>query len=65
MANHGKEVRRRRREKGLTHAEVCTASGLGLNTLIDVELGRVNITKFTFDKIMTVIEALPDKERAA
>jgi predicted transcriptional regulator len=62
---YGKELRRRRRERELKHVEVANAARVSMAGLIDIELGRFNITKGTFLRIMSVIESLPEKERAA
>jgi transcriptional regulator with XRE-family HTH domain len=65
MRSYGPEIRRRRREKELTHADVAAASGIAVATLIDVEKKRLGILKSDYEKVILAIEELPAKQRVA
>jgi cytoskeletal protein RodZ len=61
MQSYGRRLRQRRREKELTHAEVAVAAKIAIHTLIDVEYGRLKITKGAYEGIMGAMEELPEK----
>lgn len=47
----GKNVRRRRRERGMTVQQLAEASGMSRRMLTQLELGQANPTLITLDKI--------------
>ena len=56
-------MRRNRREKELTHAQVSAAAGISAHTLIDIEMLRVHITKGCFESIQAALDSLPGKAK--
>lgn len=57
----GENVRRMRRERGLSTVEVATRSGLARATLTQIESGRGNPTVETIDALAGVLGCTPDE----
>ena len=63
--NYGEQLLIARRRKGLRQAAVAQAAGINPATVIDIERERILVQAETYERLMDVIEALPENKQVA
>ena len=55
--NYGLELKLERVRRGLTQMEACKRMGLTIHSLIDIERGRVTLSKPDFDRFVLELDS--------
>ena len=61
--NYGEQILIARRRKGLRQNAVAARAGINPATVIDIERERILVQKSTYERLMGVIEALPEQAK--
>ncbi len=61
--NYGQELCFARRRKGLRQKAVAARAGINPATVIDIERERILVQEATYERLMAVIEALPEQPK--
>ena len=61
--NYGQELCFARRRKGLRQKAVAAKAGINPATVIDIERERILVQEATYERLMAVIEALPEQPK--
>ena len=61
--NYGQELCFARRRKGLRQKAVAAKAGINPATVIDIERERILVQESTYERLMAVIEALPEQAK--
>ncbi len=61
--NYGEQILIARRRKGLRQNAVAARAGINPATVIDIERQRILIQEATYQRLMGVIEALPEQAK--
>ena len=63
MENYGQELCFARRRKRLRQKAVAAKAGINPATVIDIERERILVQESTYERLMAVIEALPEQAK--
>ena len=63
MENYGQELCFARRRKRLRQKAVAARAGINPATVIDIERERILVQESTYERLMGVIEALPEQAK--
>ena len=63
MENYGQELCFARRRKRLRQKAVAARAGINPATVIDIERERILVQEATYERLMAVIEALPEQPK--
>ena len=61
--NYGEQILIARRRKGLRQNAVAARAGINPATVIDIERERILVQEATYERLMAVIEALPEQPK--
>ena len=61
--NYGEQILIARRRKGLRQKAVAAKAGINPATVIDIERERILVQEATYERLMGVIEALPEQAK--
>ena len=61
--NYGEQILIARRRKGLRQNAVAAKAGINPATVIDIERERILVQEATYQRLMAVIEALPEQAK--
>ena len=61
--NYGEQILIARRRKGLRQNAVAAKAGINPATVIDIERERILVQESTYERLMGVIEALPEQAK--
>ena len=61
--NYGEQILIARRRKGLRQKAVAARAGINPATVIDIERERILVQESTYERLMAVIEALPEQAK--
>ena len=61
--NYGEQILIARRRKGLRQNAVAAKAGINPATVIDIERERILVQEATYQRLMGVIEALPEQAK--
>jgi len=61
--NYGEQLLIARRRKGLRQNAVAARAGINPATVIDIERERILVQEATYQRLMGVIEALPEQPK--